>query len=764
MQASEIIDQKLQGEPKPGFKIVPVAQVSLPDAPTLGQNWQALHAVVADGFTILELLHDGGMRAEWFFNGAGQQSNTMEPWPDDTRAALRAAFRPALAALRDTLLPTYRVRLPPASEAALHEFLRLSPGLRDAVAAALQAEVLPDPALCDIDAPGAALPSHASSFGADPAGLRRALSVDLQDRFAAAMRDGALVWPSPAGGADMPCTGAFTLDDFNSLFRFADWSSGLDVFVLATEHLSRVAGLYVPAHGLAICRGGDQKRMLLQHFPALGRYVLHHLAYFAASLLAGRALPAAPTRFATFLRGGTSAHLGHQLWNELTAIDALVGALPPDRLPEWLVPGLPGNEIEFYGPIDALYPEIAGRVRRGFADQRALIAHAYENRLVLFRATREHIGAGLRRRVMAHAARGAPALPPRDNAVRGRAILVGLRVENRTVTDLEALCALVVEEAIRWHGGKSPAPPGGMPSVPPGAAPPVTVVFDGHNARGDARSNDTISSHREGTASQSPLAVERAVVAALRQRFAGQPVTLLDTLGEPLAVSLAWAQHCDGFVALWGAGLAKYRWAANAPGLVVTSPWNLENKGDLGLYDAAAYMADPAPLAYVTADAVQDRPDAPMLVPFDHPSYHNFAFDPDAVRGEVRAFLAALDGPPEALAALAKRPGQRRGSVDLVNFAVHGWAIWEGEDPVTLDIVIDGAVVGRAACDMPRPDLLAAGLGTVTAGFGFVIPPAFLDGAPRLVSVRYADGVCLPMLSPNTPDPCAFRLGGAPPG
>ncbi len=756
MQASKIIDPKLQHEPRPGFKIVPVAQIHLPDTPAIGQHWQTLHAVVADGFTIFELLHDHGMRAEWFFNGAGQQSNTMEPWPDDTRAALRTAFRPTLTALRDALLPTYPVRLSPAQEADLHEFLRLGPGLRCAVAAALQAEVLPDPALCDIDAPGAALPPHASSFGADPAALRQALSVDLQDRFTAAMRAGALAWPSPADGADMPCTGAFTLDDFNSLFRFADWASGLDVFILATEHLSRVAGLYVPAHGLAVCRGGDQKRILLQHFPALGHHMLHHLACFAGSLLAGRVQPAAPARFATFLRGGASAHLGHQLWNELTAIDALVRELPRDRLPEWLVPGLPGNEIEFYGPIDTLFPETAGRVRRGFADQRAVIRYAHENRLILFRATREHIGERLRRRVMAHAARSAPALPPRDDAVRGRVLLLGLRVENRTAADLEALCALVVEEAIRWQ-------PGGTPSVSPGGAPPVTVVFDGHNARGDARSDETISSHGEGSASQSPLAVERAVVAALRQRFAGQPVTLLDTLGEPLAVSLAWAQGCDGFVALWGAGLAKYRWAANKPGLVVTSRWNLENKGDLGLYGATAYMADPTPLAYVAADAVHDLPDAPMLVPFGHPSYHNFAFDPDAMRGQVRAFLAALGGPPEALAALAKQQGQRRGSVDLVDFAVRGWAIREGEHPVMLDIVIDGAVVGRAACDMPRPDLLAAGFGTATAGFGFVIPPAFLDGAPRLLTVRYADGICLPMLSPNTPDPFAFRLGGAPP-
>ena len=742
MQASEIIDSRLQHEPQPGFKIVPVTQVSLPLAPALGQHWQALHAVVADGFTILELLHDAGMRAEWFFNGAGQQSNTTEPWSDDAHAALRSAFRPALAALCDALLPTGPVRLSPAQDAALHEFLRLGPGLRDAVAAALQAEVLPNPALYDIDAPGAALPPNAPLFGADSACLRHALSVDLQERFTAAMRDGALTWPSPAGGADMPCTGAFTLDDFNSLFRFADRSSDLDVFVLATEHLSRVAGLWIPAHGLVVSRGGDQKRMLLQHFPALGSHVLHHLASFAGSLLAGGAQPSAPARFATFLRGGGSAHLGHQLWNELTAIDALVGALPRDCLPEWLVPGLPGQRSEGYGPFDALFPEIAGRVRRGFADQRALIAHAYENRLTLFRATRERISERLRRRVLDHAARSA-SVPP----LAGRVVLIGLRVENRTVTDLEALCTLVIEEVLRER---------------PGDAPQPTVVFDGHNARGDARSDDTITSYRESVASQSPLAVERAVVDALRARFAGQPVALLDTLGEPLAVSLAWARACHGFVALWGAGLAKYGWVANKPGLVVTSRWNLKNKGDLGLYDADAYVADPTPLCFVEAGTVQDLPDAPMLVPFEHPSYCNFTFDPAAMRKQVRAFLAALDGPPEALAALARGAGRRRGSVEAVDSAVRGWAIADGEGPVMLDIAIDGAVVGRTACTMPRPDLLAAGFGTATAGFAFPIPPAFLDGVPRLLTVRFPDGVCLPVLSPNTPDPHAVRLGRAP--
>ncbi len=712
------------------FRIAAGDDPALPRAPLLGAGWHALQAVIADGLAIIELQHSSGRRAEWFFDGAGRHSNDMSTWSADTRDALRTAFRPSINALRDALLFTTPAFMDLNQPAAVQEFLRLGPALRAAVASKLQDEALPEALHCSLDVAGTAPPSWA-----DPAALRRTLSTKFQHRVFEAMQTGAFTWPSPIGGADMPCTGAFTIGDFNNLFRFADQPSGLDVFVLATEHLSRVAGLYVPAHGVVISLGGDQKRMLLQHFSSTSRHVLENLAYFADALFAGRAVPEAPMRFATFLRGGASAHLGHQLWNELTAIDALVAALPPGRLPEWLIPGLPGNEIEFYGRIDVLFPEIANRVRRGFADQRALVHYAYANRLTLFRATREHIGDGLRRRIMAHAVHSSPALPSSS-----RTILIGLRVENRTATDLDALCALVIEEAIHLYSG-------------------CTIVFDGHNARGGTRSDQTISSHREGTARHSPLAVERAVVAAMRQRFAEAPVTLLDTLGEPLAVSLMWSQACDGFVALWGAGLAKYRWAANKPGLIVTSPWNLRNKGDLHIYNATAYMADPTPLAFVPAEALHDRPEAPMLVPFDHPSYSNFSFDPAALRAYVRAFLSALDGPPEALAALAIRPGRRHGSVDLVDFAVRGWAICDGEDLVTLDIVIDGAVIGRVACDMPRPDLLAAGYGTETAGFGFIIPEALLDGTPHALTVRYPDGVCLPLLSPNTADPFAFRLG-----
>ena len=34
----------------------------------------------------------------------------------------------------------------------------------------------------------------------------------------------------------------------------------------------------------------------------------------------------------------------------------------------------------------------------------------------------------------------------------------------------------------------------------------------------------------------------------------------------------------------WGAGLAKYRWVCNKPGLLLTGEWNLRHREDLHIY------------------------------------------------------------------------------------------------------------------------------------------------------------------------------------
>lgn len=588
-----------------GFRIVAATSADLPNPKALLPGWRAVQMISATGFAIFELAHDNGNRAEWYFDHEGRQSNSMSVWSADTLQAFITAFKPAIQALLDGALSLSDLPEP----AVLREFARINPALRVAIADALQPHVLPEPQHIDLDTNDAsALP------WVKPARLRLALATNLQDRFLSAMRAKTLTWPSPVSDVEMLCTGSITLDNINSLFRFREPEQQFDVYLLATEHMSRVAGFFIPVHEVTISAGLDQAK-LFRHFARISYHVLRHLARYAESLIAGQENFPKQHRFATFLRGGNAAHLGHQLWNELSAIDALCAELPWDCLPAWLIPGHKESEIEFYGPIDALFPEIACNVRRGLADEAALTRYAYENRLIVFRATRQYISNGLRNRVMAYAAARAPTLPAAT-----RSFLIGLRVENRTATDLADLCALLIEEAVALYPG-------------------CTIVFDGHNSRSNTRDDHVITSHREHVASRSPLQVERDIVNTMRARFQDQSVQILDTLGEPLAISIVWAAACDGFMAIWGAGLAKYRWVANKPGLIVTNQWNMSHRGDLRIYDDKAYMADPTPVIFVPSSTVQDQPSAPMLVPSEGPSYSNFSFDTAAMREHVRAFL-----------------------------------------------------------------------------------------------------------------------------
>ena len=687
-----------------------------PELAQLGKHWQATGAAVAPGLAILDLKHASGMQAEWFLDDAAMLlPDDPDLWPPETQAALRDAVVTALCGLRDALLPS-NGGLPGPDLPVLQ---RLRPSLLKRLVHRFHNAVLP-------------LAHHPlEQAGPPPAlpALRDAVHQDLQEQVMAALRgDGLLRWPSPASGELVPCTGGFFLDDFRCIYRFHDAAHGLDFLVLTTEHMARLAGLLVA--GQVFTLGHDQARMLAVHFPPPAADLLLPLLTHADDLQ-GRHQPG---RVTAFLRCGSSAHIGHQLWNELSAIDVLLRDLPVDRLPCWIVPGDgSGSGIEFYGPLDALFPELLGRVVRGLPDHPSVIRYAYREGLCLVRITREWISAGLRRRVA-----GLAALPPAPDAAAPLVVLLGLRVENRTVNDLAAFCAWVIEEVMR-------ARPGG------------TVVLDGHNAR--APGAGVITSYREGEAARAPLDIERDLAAAMRVRFAGQDIRILDTLGRPLVDSLRWSAACHGFVALWGAGLAKYRWVANRPGLIVTNRWNLERKGDLRIYDEARYMEAPSPVAFLPAALVRDTPGTAMLIPFAEPTYGNFDLDEAGVRAEIRGLLAAV-GSADGLSAKSPESHAWHGSVDRVGTRVQGWAIGPGAGTVILDILIDGALAGTASCTMDRPDLLRAGFPTGRAGFDAPIPAAFLSGRAHDVQVRFPGGPALRVLTPNGPDPHTFRIGG----
>jgi hypothetical protein len=91
------------------------------------------------------------------------------------------------------------------------------------------------------------------------------------------------------------------------------------------------------------------------------------------------------------------------------------------------------------------------------------------------------------------------------------------------------------------------------------------------------------------------------------------------------------------------------------------------------------------------------------------------------------------------LRALLRRPRRIEGFVDgCVAGEIRGWALAPAEPGRRVHVVAlcDGQVVAEALADLARADLLQDGRGDGRHGFRLKLPPALLDGAPRMIRVE----------------------------
>ena len=583
-------------------------------------GWRAalLHTGFAPLF-LLELAHEDGRRATWFLDWRMQRvGDAIDRLGPELLDLLRRKALPVLGRLLAGVLE----EATPSLDADALAFLELNEATRQAIAFACLDGLLRRPAMMLVgDLMEASLTFRDGNDGAlraiARAQLAAAFAVDWQSRLPDAFGSGALTWPSPVDGTPLRAQGCLCIDDFHFAYRFHDAEHGLVFFVMIAEHHSRVGGVWFPSLGLMVAPEQERTQGIaqIQLLPHLAHWIVQHVCVWAGLLVPY--LQQGATRFASVMRGRNGVHIGHQLWNELSGIDHLLAASAP--LPaEWIV--LDAVEhTELYGPIDVLYPALHGRVRRDLASVGALIRYTYETGTMTLRVAHEHVSGNLRGRILERlrgsvAEREAARVCDRS---RGPVILLGLRVENRTLTDLAGFLERLAG-SIAHHFEDA------------------VLVLDGHNARNDTEDGRVIASHGESRAMRSPVEVERELARRLRARFEGRRLHVADTIGRPIGTSLAWAARCDCFVSIWGASLAKYRWVCNKRGLVLTSRHNLAHRGDLHIYDAPHYMEAPTPLAFVEADLVVDRPEAPLLVDVapGQASFRNFDVD------EARLFPA----------------------------------------------------------------------------------------------------------------------------
>ena len=593
-----------------------------------------------DPFLLLDLLHINGQRAVWVLDEtgaflAGEISRLDQPGRDRILEMAQAALDAVVYGfLHD---PDF------ATDAAARDFFGLSPVVRDELSRLGCTAKLPSPEAVEIQSLDELAISLSSGdrlhLSADSLGI--SLRTVLQDAYREACSSGVMQFPSPVDGEPVMEMRGLAIWHVLTVWRCVDRRHGLVFFVLAAGFGAPVASIWLPGADRLVYSSVFQRGEVSMTDPSYVAPVIDHLLRLGQLLMTFLDRPVG--RFAQFTWPVPAVHIGHYHWNELSGLERIVLDLEPRDYP--LVYDLGGASGDcFYDDLGLVFPELAPNIELSCSTYIQMAEHAYKRGVQPFRFGDAYVSADVRRRI----ARVVALNPTADEAARttrdagGPIIVLGLRVENRTVNGLgDFYIELARQLSSRYTS--------------------LMLIIDGHNSKsGNGRHGDgesqTFSSHLEDRADRQPVEVERQIVADLRSALGDRAVKIVDCVGMTVPDNLAWMRTADFCVAPWGAGLAKYRWVLNLPTYVLISNVCKRTKGDIHIYRGADNMETPTSQVYVSEELVNDRPDLSPLVVMDSnlaPYYVNYDVEVDGVAAEI---VAELDSLPIA------RAGWMRGS------------------------------------------------------------------------------------------------------
>lgn len=601
---------------------VPITQNGKPAQPIAG--WRPVRVMTGIGpANVLELRHDNGETSSWFLNpDCSFKTNVLGNLPEAERDAFVAAVMQPVRAVWEQLIAAAA----PTLDAATRDFLGLGAATLQDVVRLANKEPFPHARHVRLDDP-----NDAELFATDKrftAGSTISVPIitDLfkRDFLRDAIRAASfsrLILPSPIDGRSLATDIALPLTPMTIAYKFTDTLHDVTFYAVASLWCATITAYYFPTFGLVVYGNLRDANHLADLLPKpLDAALFDHAIQFGSEL---ETYLLAPRRTVTYLY--FQDHLGHHLWNELTGLHAVVTELPKEQIPDILM--ISGPRSEMYGHVDLLFPELAGKVDRTPTYREALTRWGYANTRCLFNPTGEYVSADLARRIITLAERDPGLDAAKAEAARLAAdgfviVMLGLRVENRTVVDpagfFTEITRMLREQCKR-----------------------VAVVLDGHNS--NAEQGSVYPSHAENLATQAPEQVEQALVQHVRNAFAGDPnVAVISTVGAPVTASVFWCRRAAFFVTPWGAGLAKYRWICNQRGLVVAGErfFHFAGHKTVHLYDLADYMEAPTPLDFISADEVKDDPEAPLLIGLrGDPNRVNFRVNMDAVRARLARLI-----------------------------------------------------------------------------------------------------------------------------
>ena len=468
-----------------------------------------------------------------------------------------------------------------------------------------------------------AVPTSTGRVVLEPEHARAACANPLRNELFRLLRTGTMAWVSPVDGRWFEAEARpLYIDNLCFAYQVRDPLHDLTYYAIASASFFRTFALYFPSANLVVAENRTLYDEVRFYAPNAGGLLLRHAVLFGPALLPALLRP--PGEIVHAFRGRDAILLGHFVWQDLSGVSYLVDEFPPERLPRFLVFET-ALEPEIYGPLDEIFPELAGKVERTPATFNDSIERLYRERLTVIKSTGIQVPAQVGSRIIA-ALRRAPRWAAAIRAARaaragGPLLLVGLRAGNRTIDGQEGF----VERLI------------GLFAAELGS---LTVVLDGHNGIGPGKATsyasfgDVQDGGQDGGATF--MKQEAAIARRIARRYAGSPVRIVSLIGRPVQESVIWCSECDLFVAPWGAALAKYRWVCNRPGLTTVGRWNIEHRGDLGIYHHPGAMDDPAPLLFNQAEAAEDL-DGPVA---GDPARANYRLDEALVFAQIRTLLA----------------------------------------------------------------------------------------------------------------------------
>lgn len=275
----------------------------------------------------------------------------------------------------------------------------------------------------------------------------------------------------------------------------------------------------------------------------------------------------------------SSAHIGHDLWNVLSAWDNIFEIVEPNNFDIMLV--MP--EVPTYQSLSNLFPEYHEDFKARL--QETEVGHKAEfiikNNALLLHLRDHYISERLGQRIIDAAKRSV------SEEFKGMLtdfqqkcdilLLLTLRLGNRVWVEQEAgYVSLISRLAVDF--------------------PRLGIVFDGMNSGSYTGNTHEVMSTNE----------ELDLVNRIAQKIPNS-VTILNSIGSPLHESIMLATQIHAYVAPVGAGMAKYRWVANKPGVSFGNQFLLRDDSyDGKLYDNAKFREKPIPTVFVDKNFIID--------------------------------------------------------------------------------------------------------------------------------------------------------------